>query len=277
MAPTAFGDFGKTVTDLFKKSKYELKRTLKIKAKDSGTEWTSESSFPVESGGKVSTKSTYKQSDKKYGAVEIEVVGSGKNPKFDYEVPKMVDGLKNNFVVEYPNVTAKAKYSQDKILGKASVKVNSENTQNVVVKTEVATVVQDGLYLGGEFSYNASNSSMGYAVGAHYMKGETQLTLKTHDMFNKVGVQLHKKVSDDGEVAADYLMNLNDYNPTCTVGGKYKLDDKSTVQGCVKSDGNVFLLYNHKFSSRLAGSLGTTFNVQKPDDMNTHYKFELTV
>jgi len=270
-----FGDFGKTVTDLFKKSKYELNKTLKVTAKSENTEWTSESTFPVKAGGSLKTKNTYKQSDKKFGALEVELQTTC--AKFDYETPKLVDGLKTNVVVEYPNVSLKGKYAPKDTMakGKATVKCDSTDTSKASVSAEVSAELQPNLFLGGELKYSNAKGMQDYSVGAHYVKGDTQLTLKTGNNFDSVHAQLYKKYSDCGEVAADYDMDLNSYAPTCTVGGKLKLDGgKSHVQGCVKSDGLVYMLYKHQLSDRLAGTVGTTFNIQNVDAINLHYKFE---
>jgi len=270
-----FGDFGKTVTDLFKKKKYELNKTLKVTAKSSNTEWISESTFPVKAGGSLTSKNTYKYKDKKFGALELEL--NNASAKFDYETPKLVEGLKTNVVVESPNVSLKGKYNCKDTMakGKATVKVDSTDTSKASVSAEVSAELQPNLFVGGELKYSNGKGLQDYSVGAHYVKGETQLTLKTSNNFDSVNVQLYKKYSESGEVAANYDMDLNSYAPTCTVGGKLKLDGgKSHVQGCVKSDGLVYMLYKHQLSDRLAGSVGTTFNIQNVEDVNLHYKFE---
>jgi len=271
-----FADYGKTVTDLFKLKKYEFHRTLKVTAKSENTEWTSESKFPVAkgAGGTISSKNTYKQTDSKLGALEVEL--ETKKAKFDYETPELCKGLKTNVVVEYPNVSLKGKYTCSSYgKGKATVKVDSTDTSKASATVEASTELQPNLFLGGEAKYCSVKGLTSYAVGAHYVKGDTQLTFRTGNNFDAVNVQLFKKFSEAGEVAADYDMDLNSYAPTCTVGGKYKLEGGvSHVQGCVKSDGFMQMLYKHKLSDRLSGSVATTFNLAKVEDVNLHYKFE---
>lgn len=271
-----FGDFGKTVTDLFKLKKYEFHRTLKVTARSENTEWTSESKFPVAKGaaGTISSKNTYKQKDKKLGTLEVEL--ETKKAKFDYQTPELMKGLKTNVVVEYPTVSLKGKYACSSYgKGKATVKVDSTDTSKSSATLEASTELQPNLFLGGEAKYSSVKGLTSYAVGAHYVKGDTQLTMKTGNNFDSVNVQLYKKYSSSGEVAAHYDMDLNSYSPTCTVGGKYKLEGGlSHVQGCVTSTGFVQMMYKHKLSDRLAGSVATTFNLGKVEDVNLHYKFE---
>jgi len=271
-----FGDYGKTVKDLFKLKKYEFHRTLKVTAKSDNTEWSSESKFPVAkgAGGTISSKNTYKQKDSKLGTLEVEL--ETKKAKFDYQTPELMKGLKTNVVVEYPNVSLKSKYTCASYgKGKATLKMDSSDTSKASATVEVSSELQPNLFLGGEMKYCSVKGLTAYAVGAHYVKGDTQLTMSTANNFDAVNVQLYKKFSSTGEVAADYNMDLNSYAPTCTVGGKYKLEGGvSHVQGCVKSNGFVQMLYKHKLSDRLAGSVGTTFNMGKVEDVNLHYKFE---
>jgi len=268
-----FGDFGKTVTDLFKTSKYELDRTLKVTCKSDNTEWSTEASFPAKNGGQSSTTATYKHSDKKLGTLEIEVP-SGKTLTLDYQTPKLMDGLKSNFVVEYPKLTYKGKYSHSAFKGKAKIACDAKDTSNISATVEGSTCVQ-GLHVGGEVKYSTKKGLNGYAVGGHYTKGDTQLAFKTKKNFDVFNVQLHKKYSATGEVAADYDLDRATYSPTVTVGGKWKLDDKSTVQGCIKSDSSVYVLYKHKLSDLMTASMGTTFDIQNNmDNVNVHYKFE---
>lgn len=271
-----FTDFGKKVKDLFDSKKYELNRKLKVTARSDNTEWTTEHTFPVASGGKTKHKTTYKQSDKKYGTMKVDVEPN--KAKFDYTTPKLVDGLKSNVIVEYPKVTYKGAYKHSKFDALAEVCVDSANTSQTAIGVEAKTEVQPNLFLGGSVDYDTGKGGVSaYAVGAHYVKGNTQLSLKTGgDKMESVKVQLHKKYSDSGEVAAQYDLDLASYQPTCTVGGKWSLDDNSAVQGFVKSDGMAYLLYKHKLSDRLTGNLGTKFEVHNVQDVNMHYKFEFT-
>jgi len=262
-----FADFGKTVTDLFKKKDYELHRSLKLKCSSGSTEWTAESCFLP--NGDATTKAKYKQTDKRFGAVEIEVPNT-KAMKVDYQVPSLMDGLKLNLISENPKASLKAKYEQGQNAAKVCVETAMNNTSKVGLSAEVAREVQ-GVWVGGEVKYNTEEGLKGYMGGLHYKKSDTQFSLQGNlDVLN---VQLHKQYSSSGEVAANYEMNMKTKEPVVSVGGKWALDEKSTAQGFIQSDGNTFLLYKHKLSDRCTLHLGSTFDMNRDQaNANVHYK-----
>jgi len=273
-----FSDFGKTVKDLFDKKKYEVNKTLKVTCKSKNSEWSTESSFPVKAEGMSTTKSKYQQT-LPYGTVLVEVP-SNKPGKLDYQTPALLDGLKSNLVMEGSKLSYKGKYSAPQakaaaLKAKTTVSTSTMDPANVSLQAEISTELQ-GLHVGGEVSYNANKGFTALAAGAHYVKDGTQLTLKTDNKFDLLTVMLHKKYSDNGEVAASYDLDLKSYYAhECSVGGAWTIDDKSMFQGFVKSDGNAYALYKYKLSDRLTAHLGTSFNVRKlDDDLNMHYKFE---
>jgi len=266
-----FADFGKTVTDLFKKKDYELQRSIKVKCASANTEWTAESSFPITGAGGSTTKAKYKQKDKKFGTMTIEVPNN-KAMKIDYEAPNFVDGFKMNLISEYPKASLKGKYEEGETAAKFCVNTTMTNTSQLGLEAEVAREIQ-GIWVGGEVKYHTADGLKGYLAGMHYKTDDTQLSLKTNT--DDLHVQLHKKYSSSGEVAANYDLNLKDYTPSVSVGGKWKLDEKCTAQGFVKSDGNTYLLYKHKLTDRCTAHLGTSFNMNGVNDnVNVHYKFE---
>jgi len=268
-----FSDFGKVVTDLFKKKDYTLNRSIKLKCSSENTEWTTESSFPIAEGGKVSSKAKYKQTDKTLGAITIEVPSS-KSMKIDYEAPKFCDGMKVNMICELPKAQIKGKYAQGPNAAKLCLEspVGSTNPTQVGITAEVAREIQ-GVWVGGEVKYNAKGA-MSYKAGANYAVSDTQLSLKGN--LEVLDVQLHKKI-EGGEVAAHYNLNYEEKAHLVSVGGKWNVDDKSSVQGFVQSDGNTFLLYKHRLSDRLTAHLGTEFDMNKSrDDVNVHYKLEFS-
>jgi len=263
-----FGDFGKTVTDLFKKKDYELHRSLKLKCTTGTTEWTAESCFLPNQD--VTTKAKYKQADKKFGAIEIEVP-SNKAMKVDYQVPSLMDGLKLNLVSENPKASLKAKYQQEQTAAKVTIETGTNDPSQVKLSVEVAREVK-GFWVGGEVNYNIADGVSSYMGGVHYEAADTQFSLKGNA--ENVSAQLHKKYSSAGEVAANYDMDFKAY-PVVSVGGKWGLDDFSTAQGFINSEGGTHLLYKHKLSDNCTLHLGSTFNVNAmKDDAIVHYKVE---
>jgi len=266
-----FSDFGKVVTDLFKKKDYTLNRSIKLKCSSENTEWTTESSFPIAEGGNVSSKAKYKQTDKTLGAITIEVPNS-KAMKIDYEVPKVVDGLKLNMICELPKASIKGKFAQGPNAAKFCLQTTTETPKKVGLTAEIAREIQ-GVWVGGEVRYSA-NGVIGYNAGANYAISDTQLSLTGN--LDCLDAQLHKKI-EGGEVAAHYNLNYTDKAHLVSVGGKWNVDDKSSVQGFVQSNGNTYLLYKHKLSNRLTAHLGTEFDMNKSkDDVNVHYKLEFS-
>jgi len=264
-----FEDFGKVVKDLFKKKDYEVKRSIKLKCTSDNTEWTTESCFPITGDGESTSKAKYKQTDKTFGKITIEVP-STKAMKLDYETPGFVDGLKVNMICELPKTSLEAKYEQGQNAVKLCLETSTDNASNIGLAAEVAREIQ-GVWLGGEVKYNIEEGVTDYMTGVHYKTSDTQLSCKTN--FDKVEVKLHKSI-EGGEVAADYSLTNEGKDYLVSVGGKWNLDDKSSAQGFIQSDGGTYLLYKHKLSERCTAHLGTAFDITGVEGVNVHYKFE---
>jgi len=266
-----FSDFGKAVADLFKTKDYVLNRSIKVKCSSGTTEWTTESSFPISEGGKVTSKATYKQTDKSLGAIKIEAPNT-KSVKIDYETPKFVDGLKMNVICELPEASIKCKYAEGPNAAKLSLGSSLENPRKVGLTAEVAREIQ-GLWVGGEIKCNTADGVTGWNAGTNYELSDAKLSMKSS--LDVLDVQLHRKL-EEGEVAAHYNLNYKDHEYLVSVGGKWNVDDKTSVQGLVQSDGNTYLLYKHKLSNHFTAHMGTTFcmNNTTNDTVNVHYKVE---
>merc|ERR1719462_570493 len=91
-------------------------------------------------------------------------------------------------------------------------------------------------------------------TGVNYKTSDTQLSLKTN--LNALNAHFHKSI-EGGEVAALYDLQYKENKHLVSVGGKWNLDDKSSVQGFVQSSGMTHLLYKHKLTSRCTAHLGT--------------------
>lgn len=266
-----FSDFGKVVTDLFKVKDYKMNRSLKLKCASDNTEWTTESSFPITADGETVSKAKYKQTDKTLGAITIEVPNN-KAMKIDYKTPGFVDGLDVNMICELPKASIKGEYAQGQNAAKFCLETSIDNASKFGLTGEVAREIQ-GLWVGGEVKYK-SDGNEEWMTGVNYKTSDTQLSLKTN--LNVLNAHLHKSI-DGGEVAAFYDLKYKENIHLVSVGGKWGLDDKSSVQGFVQSDGKTHLLYKHKLSSRCTAHLGTVFDMNGAnDDVNVHYKFEFS-
>jgi len=247
-----------------------LNRSIKLKCSSGTTEWTTESSFPISEDGKITSKATYKQTDKTLGAIKIEAPNT-KSMKIDYETPKVVDGLKVNMICELPKASIKCKYAEGPNAAKLCLESSKENPSKVGLTAEVAREIQ-GLWVGGEIKCNTADGVTGWNAGTNYELSDTKLSMKSS--LEVLDVQLHKKLQE-GEVAAHYNLSYKDRAYLVSVGGKWDVDDKSSVQGFVQSDGNTYLLYKHKISDQLTAHMGTTFSMNKTNDnVNVHYKVE---
>jgi len=265
-----FSDFGKAVTDLFKTKDYVLNRSIKLKCSNATTEWTAESSFPISEGGKLTSKATYKQTDKTLGAITIESPNT-KSMKIDYEAPKFVDGLKVNVICEQPKASIKCKYAEGPNAAKLCLGSSMENPKKVGLTAEVAREIQ-GLWVGGEIKCNTADGVTGWNAGTNYELSDSKLSMKSS--LEVLDVQLHRKL-EGGEVAAHYNLNYEDHAYLVSIGGKWNVDDKSSVQGFVQSDGNTYLLYKHRLSDNFTAHMGTTFFMNKTNEnFNVHYKVE---
>jgi len=280
-----FSKFGKTVQDLFKKSKYELNRTVSIKNNAGSTECTTEIGFPMTEEEKTNSKVLLKYTDEKLGTAEIDVSRSKPN-KLDYQLPSLMEGLKVNLEIQDietnepgdlgidlgVNLSATAEYQKGNLAGKICAKVGEKDRLTAEGAGEVY-----GVWLGGEAVLSTENCES-HKVGGHYqLGGDTQIDV-TLENLNKLDVKIHKQYSDTGEVAVEYELDKKDeIGHVFTLGGRWKLDDKCTTQGFFNTQGNTYLLYKHKLSERVTASLGTSFNVCKLGDenVNVHYKLEM--
>jgi len=274
-----FKDFGKTVTDLFKGDKYKLDRTLNIKAKNDASEW--ETKTVLSSAGAMKTKLIYKQSDPSLGAVEVTVPTKG-NLQVDYTTPSIAKGLKTNIVVKQPTVDVKGKYTNGALQAKAECTLNANTTSVEQVYVDAA-MAYEGFTVGASAMVKPGSESMlaDWNVGIQYAKDpETTVSITTAQSCEKVTTSLWRKYSANSEVAARYTLDLeNPASPNIEVGGKWKVDEKGSVQGVLRTGGEACLLYKHVLSSRLTGSLGAVFDTKSfaADSTSVNYKLEFCV
>jgi len=264
-----FSDFGKTVSDLFKTKDYELKRSVKLKCKSENTEWTTESTFPIAEAENATSKTKYKQTLDKFGAIQLEIP-STKPMKLDYETPNVVDGLKLNLISEAKEVSVEAEYQQGQNAAKFSV-TTGLGFSKVGLTAEYAREIK-GFWVGADMEYDNEKGVKGYNAGIHYKTSDTQVSCQGNQ--ENLQLQLHSKYSETGELAANWEMDM-DKNQLVSVGGKWNIDAKSSVQGFVNSEGNTYCLYKHKISDYCTAHLGSTFQMTNvPDNVNVHYKLE---
>lgn len=282
-----FSKFGKTVQDLFKTSKYELKRTVSVKNTGGSSECTTEFGFPMSDEGKSDAKVLLKYTHKTLGTCEVDMSKLDAN-KMDYQLPNLMDGLKVNLVMEDVetaekgallnldlglNLSLTAEYQKGNLAGKISAKVGEEDRVTAEGAAEYF-----GVWLGGE-AVLSNKGVVSYKAGGHYqLLADTQIDVTLEDL-KRFDVKIHNQYSSTGEVAVEYDLNIETLKPVFTLGGKWKLDEKCTTQGFVNSEWKTHLLYKHKLSERVNASLGTSFDIRnlQHDNVDVHYKLEMEV
>jgi len=270
-----FKDFGKTVTDLFKADKYKLDRTLQVTARADATEWVTKT---VVRDGKVKNKLTYKQSDKTFGAVEVEVPTGG-TPEIKYTTPSLCEGLKSDLILKNPTVDLKGKYTRGSIQSevKATLNTNKAALKSVYLDASVGV---EGFSVGGALKVQpgAEKPLADYNVGLQYTPSDSStLALTTENQCDQISTSFWYRFSPKGEICARYNLDLDKPgNPQVELGGKYKVDEKGTVQGVVQSDGAAMFLYKHNVSDSVTASLGAAFDSKtfSAESTSIHYKLE---
>lgn|ERR1719382_33867 len=273
-----FKDFGKTVSDLFKADKYELNRTMQVTAKSGSTEWVTKT--VITDKGAMKNKLTYKQSDKTFGSAEVIVPTKG-NLEVKYTTPKLADGLKTDLVLKQPCVDMKNKYTRGSIQSESCATFNSDTTSLDALYLD-ASVGVEGFSVGGavKIKPGAEKALADYNVGLQYNPSEkSTLALTTANRCDNISSSFWYRYSDCGELGARYNLNLEKPgNPQVEVGGRWKIDDKGTLQGVVGAGGRAMFLYKHKVSKGMTASLGASLDTSSlsADSTKVHYKLEFT-
>jgi hypothetical protein len=269
-----FKDFGKTVTDLFKSDKYELDRTLEVKSKNSNSEWSTKSK--ISQNGALSSKLTYKQSDKSFGAVEVKVPTKG-NVEIDYTTPKLVDGLKSNVILCQPKLDLKGKYTNGAVQSQVQATLLTDDPSVDTIYVD-GSLNLDGFSVGASAKLKPQSDKMlnDYNVGVNYQQNkDTTISVTTSNECNKIATSFWNRYSPDAELAARYELDLDQPRvPQVEVGGRWKVDEKGTLQGFVRTGGQMMVLYKHKMSARMTASLGATLDTKSfsANSTKVHYK-----
>jgi len=274
-----FKDFGKTVSDLFKADKYELNRTMQVTAKSGNSEWVTKT--VITEKGAMKNKLTYTQRDKTFGAAEVVVPTKG-SLEIKYTTPKLADGLKTDLVLKQPCLDLKNKYTRGSIKSQSTTTFNTDrNSPSVDCLYGDASVTMEGFSVGGSVKIKpgADQALADYNVGLQYSPSDKcTLALTTANRMDHISSSIWYKYSDCGELGARYNLNIEKMgNPQVEVGGRWKVDDKGTLQGVVRAGGGAMCLYKHKLSKSMTASLGASIGqAMTADSTKVHYKLEFT-
>lgn len=107
------------------------------------------------------------------------------------------------------------------------------------------TFAKGNFTLGGEFRYNTQFDGEGdasledYGFGLAYTNSDLTASLKTAKKISAIDFATHHAVSSDVQVATAVNYSMKSGAPVMSVGGMYKVDADSKLQGKVDSKGVV--------------------------------------
>lgn len=243
MAPTKFKDVSKSSSDLLNNDYLFMAQKLKLKTKSAnGVEFTTEGTLKGSKGvsGKLSA------SFAPFEGIKINKLCVTTAGRFQTEasLTNAMDGVK---------ITVKAEEGADQPpAGELCVDYSNSNT---VVNTSVdvcdvngptlygaATFSYDNFLVGGEARYSTGfDSSDGaaalvdYNAVAQYNGGDFTASVQTKKKASAVSLNLHQNYSKDVQLATEY----NHSAKLLTLGGLYKLDGSTKLQGKLNSKGVV--------------------------------------
>lgn len=241
MAPAKFKDVAKSANDLINND-YCFDRKFKLKTKSAnGLELTTEGTMKAKG---VSGKLTSKFSP--FQGISIKKLSVNTSGRFETEAS--LDDAMEGVVF-----TVKASDGADlPPAGELAVDFKS-GAATVNASVDVCDVNGPTLYGAGTFSYddflvggeiryatgfdsnNGSPSVVDYNAALSYAAGDFTAALTTKKKATNVTVSVHQQYSKTTSLATTY----NHKSKLLTVGGLYKLDGSTTLQGKVGSNGVV--------------------------------------
>jgi len=257
-----FEDFGKTVRDLLKKGDYEG-HGMTLTCTTANSKLSTECLLP---GG-----SKFSVADERYGNIKLEARDELEK-RFEYNSPTLMERFNVKFGISKFEGALSTDYAEGQLAAKCKVELLTKSGEKFALTGEVAKEMQ-GLWIGGELKCTSVNGLEEAKVGMHYEKDGTELSFRTD--FDELNVQLWKKYSSRGSMAANYDLNLNCEGALVSVGGILNLDEHCLIRGFLQSDGNTYLLYKQKLSDQLSASVGTSFVLNKiMSNVNVSYRLE---
>jgi len=266
-----FADIGKGVADLFKKKDYTLNKTVKVTIPDDNVKVET----TVTDSGSLSCKTKYTQTgiSTKFGGslaitadttdnyvVELKKLALASGVTSDLKLDTKDNTYSSTFKYSDAAYKAQFAYSHDKSVGASFV------------------MTQEGISVGGEVSATFSSgfdvAKKDWNVGVEWAQGNSNYSLKTSDQIDNVTLAASKNYGSS-TVAVQLKHGMSDGETSASVGGKFGLDDNSSVQGFLGSGGDVFALYKYRLSSRVTGSIAAQTNLGQLDGFqNVGYKLE---
>jgi len=253
--PPLWGNFGKSVKDLFtKKYTYKNQAITKHNAKNGVT---------LESGGvytnELSGYVKVTQKSKDLGTAEVNIETSGKadgKVKFDQYLKGLVLTVSGN---EKPSAKVNVDYSQEYFAGSANVDTAIKSMQTKVEGT--AVVGFEGLAIGGQAKFDVSgdNELEDYNAGVEYTQEDFTATVQSGDKTEKITASYFQKVSPDLQVGAS--VDFGKGGRVLTIGDEYQLDADTTLKGKLNTKGVVSAVVEHRLANpKLQFGVAASFN-----------------
>jgi len=253
--PPLWGNFGKSVKDLFtKKYTFKNQAITKHNAKN-GVTLESGGIYTNELSGYV--KGTHKSKD--LGTIEVNIETSGKadgKVKFDQWYKGLVVTVSGN---EKPSAKLNVDYSQEFFAGSASVDAAIKSGQAKVEGT--AVVGFEGFALGGQARFDATgdNEVEDFNVGVEYVQDDFTATVQSGDKTEKITASYFQKVSPDLQVGAS--VDFGKGGRVLTIGDEYQLDADTTLKGKLNTKGVVSAVVEHRLANpKLQFGVAASFN-----------------
>lgn len=254
--PPQFGNFGKSVKDLFGK-KYDTTNQVATKHKASN-------GVTVEAGGVGEGSLTgffklnYKNND--FGDVDVAVntKGAAKAQTAKVTLKKLGDGVEVVLSGDArPAGKLDVSYKQDFFAVQALV--DSDGSKTTIVPS--ATIGHDGLSVGATASADAAGDLKDYNVGAEYAQPDFTLTLKTAKKGEEINASFFHKLSSATSVGTLFWHSPADDAKKLTVGVEHKYDAATSFKTKVDSSGLMGAAMEHRLPQGPLFGVAGTFNV----------------
>lgn len=269
MAPTTYGDLGKSARDVIGKGYHFSVLKLELKTKTaSGVEFTSGGSSNTDSGkvdGTLETK--YKFSE--YGTTFTEKWNTSNQLSTTVDVQdKILKGLKVTFDSTFSPQTGaksgkvKAEYKHDLVTVNSDVDINLGGP----LVNASAVVGHKGWLAGYQVAVDTGKSKLtknNFCLG--YSTGDFVLHTNVNDG-QVFGGSVYQKVNPNLETAVNLGWTANKNETSFGIGAKYVLDKNASLRAKVNNSSQIGLGYQQKLRDGVTLTLSTLIdgkNVQQ--------------
>lgn len=269
MAPTTYGDLGKSARDVFGKGYHFSLMKLELKTKTaSGVEFTSSGSSNTDSGkvdGSLETK--YKFAE--YGTTFTEKWNTNNQLSTTIDVQdKILQGLKLTFDSEFSPQTGaksgkvKAEYKHDLVTANSDVDINLGGP----LVNASAVVGHKGWLAGYQLAFDTGKSKLtknNFCLG--YSTGDFVLHTNVNDG-QVFGGSVYQKVNPNLDTAINLGWTASKNETSFGIGCKYTLDKSASLRAKINNSSQVGLGYQQKLRDGVTITLSTLIdgkNVQQ--------------